>query len=98
MNRLVSVLLVGFLAISTGGLLELAVPEPCSPSESASTPQDGACPPTCLRCHCTVSFEVVLQMDAGSAPAHSPEWLLPSAVVPTPIPLDILHVPKPALG
>jgi len=97
-KRLILVLLVGFLAISTGGLLELAFEEPCSTAESESSPADGACPPTCLRCHCTVSFELVLQMDAGSAPAHSPEWLPPSAVVPTPIPLDILHVPKPALG
>lgn len=98
MNRLVLLMLVGFLAISTGGLLELAFAEPCSTAESESSPADGACPPTCVRCHCTVSFELVLHLDAGSAPAASPKWLSPSAVALAPIPFDILHVPKPALG
>lgn len=98
MNRSALVLLVGFLTLSTGGLLELAFPEPCSVAESAASPADGACPPTCVRCHCTASFELVLRVDAGSAPLASLKWLPPSAVVPAPIPLDILHVPKPALG
>ena len=98
MNRLVLVFLVGFLAISTGGLLELAFPEPCSTVESESSPADGACPPTCLRCHCTASFELVLQPDAVDAPAPSPRWLLPFAVALAPVPFDILHVPKPSLG
>jgi hypothetical protein len=98
MNRLVLLLLVGFLAISTGGLLELAVAEPCSTTESESSPADGACPPTCLRCHCTASFELVLHMDAEDTPAPSPKWLPPSVVALALVPFDILHVPKPTLG
>lgn len=98
MSRLFSVLLVAFLSLSTGGLPELAFPEPCSAAESAASSADGACPPTCVRCHCTASFELVLHVDAGSAPAASPKWLPPSAAVPAAVASDVLHVPKPALG
>lgn len=98
MNRLALLLLVGFLATSTGGILDLVLPEQCSPTESASSTPDGACPATCTRCHCTRAFDLVVSLEIVDAPLLGPEWLSPSSVVPQPIARDILHVPKPTLG
>ncbi|MQA29717.1 MAG: hypothetical protein GEU82_07750 [Luteitalea sp.] len=98
MNRLVLLLLVGFLAITTGGILDLMLPEPCSPAESASSPADGACPATCIRCHCTRAFDLAFHLEVGDRAVLGSEWLPLSASVPQPIPRDIMHVPKPTLA
>ena len=98
MNRLALLLLVGFLAASTGGILDLVLPERCSPTESASSPSDGACPATCIRCHCALAFNFVVHLDIVDVPLRSPEWLPASSVFPQPIPHDILHVPRLTLG
>jgi hypothetical protein len=95
-NRLCSVLLVGLLSLSAGGVLELVFPEPCSEAESASIPSDGTCAPTCLRCHCGRAFDLVLLVRAAEAVAQSPEWLPASPALPLPLPRDIFHIPKPA--
>jgi hypothetical protein len=91
-------LLVGFVAAGTGGILDLVLPEPCSATESASSPADGSCPATCFRCHCTRVFDLSFHLHVGDAPIPSPEWLSPPAVALQPAPRDILHVPKPVLG
>ena len=98
MHRLALVLLVGFLGASTGGIFDLVVPEACPPSESASAPADGACPATCVRCHCTRAFDFVVRLDVSDAPLLRPEWVPPSAIAPQLLSHDILHVPKPTLG
>jgi hypothetical protein len=94
----VRLLLVVLLTLSTGGILELLCPEPCSLSESASSPSDGACPATCLRCHCGRPFDVPFSQMVHAAAAAGSDWLLPSAFVPQPVPRDILHIPKLARG
>ena len=97
-SRLGLLLLVSFLTISTGGVLEVMVPERCSPTESASSPADGSCAATCLRCHCARAFDLALYLDTGDAPALLTDWLALPEVAPRSAPHDILHVPKPARG
>ncbi len=96
MYRLCSILLVGLLSLSAGGVLELVFPEPCSAAESASIPSDGTCAPTCLRCHCGRAFDLVVLVRAAEIVAQSPEWLPASPALLQPFPHDILHVPKSA--
>jgi hypothetical protein len=93
-SRLLSVLLVGLLSLSAGGVLDLVLPEPCSASESASIPSDGTCPPTCVRCHCARAFDLVLLVRTADAVTASPDWMPATASLPLPIPHDILHVPR----
>ena len=94
MNRLCSALIVGLLSLSAGGVLDLALPEPCSASESAEIPNDGTCPPTCVRCHCARAFDLVVPVRAAGLVTPTPEWRPASSALPLPIPHDILHVPK----
>ena len=93
-SRLYTVLLVGLLSLSAGGVVDLVMPEPCSASESTSIPADGTCPPTCVRCHCTRAFDLVVLVRASDAVAANPDWVPAVASLPLPIPHDILHVPK----
>ena len=97
MGRTFSALLVGLLSLSAAGVLDLALPEPCSASESAEIPSDGTCPQTCVRCHCARAFDLVLPVRAAGLVTPAPEWRPSSASLPLPIPHDILHVPKLAL-
>ena len=96
MSRFLSVVLVGLLSLSAGGIVDLVLPEPCSASESASIPSDGTCPPTCVRCHCARAFDLVLLVRSADTVIASPEWVPATASLPLPIPHDILHVPKAA--
>ena len=98
MGRLVLFLLVGFLAISSSGIVDLVAPEQCSFAEPVSSAPDGACAPTCARCHCATAFELVVHFEVGDVLLLSPEWLVPAGVIPLTSPADILHVPKPTLG
>ena len=95
-SRFFSVLLVGLLSLSAGGVLDLVLPEPCSASESAAIPNDGTCPPTCVRCHCARAFDLVVLVRAADVLTPTPEWRPASAALPLPIPHDILHVPRTA--
>ena len=90
--------LVGFLAISASGIVDLVAPEPCSFTEPLSSAPDGTCPPTCARCHCAIAFDLVVLLEVGDALPLSPEWLAPAGVIPLSSPADILHVPKLTLG
>jgi hypothetical protein len=96
--RLARILLVAYLVASTGGWLDLLLPEPCSPTESASAPADGACAATCVRCHCTLAFDVALPVRVSEALPLSADWIGLTTTVPLPAPDDILHVPRPALA
>ena len=97
MRRFFSALVVGLLSLSAGGIVDLALPEPCSAAESAAIPSDGTCPPTCVRCHCARAFDLVLPVRAAGLVTPNPEWRPASAALPLPIPHDILHVPRPVL-
>ena len=98
MGRFALLVLVGFLATSASGIIELVAPEPCSFTEPVSSAPDGTCPPTCARCHCAIAFDLVVLLEVGDALLLSPEWLAPAGVIPLSSPADILHVPKPTLG
>jgi len=97
-SRFALFLVVGFLATSASGNVDLVAPEQCSFAEPVSSAPDGACPPTCARCHCATAFEFVVYFEVGDAVPLSPEWLAPASVIPLSRPADILNVPKPTLG
>ena len=98
MGRFTLFLLVGFLAISASGIVDLVAPEQCSFAEPVSAAPDGACPPTCVRCHCATAFDLAVHFEVGDALLLSSEWPVPASVIPLSSPGDILHVPKPTLG
>ena len=98
MGRFALLLLVGFLATSASGIVDLVAPEQCSFTEPVSSAPDGACAPTCVRCHCASAFDLVVHFEVGDAVLLSPEWLVLVGMIPLPSPGDILHVPKPTLG
>ncbi len=97
MLRPALLLLVALLTANLSGLIEFAVSEPCAVSESASAPADGACPPTCMRCHCARPFDVVVAVQFAVTSVRVVDWVPPSAALPDIAPADILHVPRPAL-
>ena len=97
MNRLALILLVGVLTTSASGLADLVLPEQCALTESASGP-DGACPPSCVRCHCTGTSDLVARLEVVETALLSQDWLAPTCAIPQSIPGDILHVPKPTLS
>jgi len=97
-GRFLLFLLVGFLSASSSGIVDLVAPEQCSFAEPVSSAPDGACPPTCVRCHCAAVFEFVVYFEVGDVLPLSPEWLVPAHMIPLSSPADILHVPKPALS
>ena len=96
MRRLLLVLLLGVLCATTSGVLELIVPEQCALEAAASPAGDGACPPTCLRCHCARPYDVVMAQAIVDVLLGPAEWIEPARAVPSPTPHDVLHVPRPA--
>ncbi len=98
MRPLWLVLLVGLLCATTSGVFELAVPEQCVSDEASAPPEDGRCPPTCLRCHCARPFDVVLSLVLVERPLQPVDWLEPSSALPLAAPADVLHVPRPAVS
>ena len=94
-GRLASVLVIGVLAVSTSGVLDLVVPEPCSITESAAG-DDGACAATCVRCHCCAqSIEILsTKMPSIRLPLDT-KSVSPSNLILVGAPSEILHVPKP---
>jgi hypothetical protein len=97
-TRLALVLLVGFLAASTAGVLDLVLPDPCSVVESGASPIDGRCPPTCIRCHCTSAFDLAFLFELGDGSLLSANWRPFAPAAPQLFSHDILHVPRPSLG
>ena len=90
------VLLVGLLCATTSGVLELMVPEQCVLEDASSPVGDGACPPTCLRCHCARPYDVVMPLSIVEVLLEPAEWIEPVRPLPTPAPHDVLHVPRSA--
>ena len=90
--RLALVALVGFLAVSTSGFLDLLVPEPCAVTESSSQGH-GDCGTACVRCHCgtpVVQFNVPqLAPQTFVAADFDPPMQTAAAGSPS----EILHVP-----
>jgi hypothetical protein len=95
-RRLLLVLLVGLLCAMTSGVLELIVSERCTVEESASAAGDGACPPTCLRCHCARPFDIVVATQLMAVVLERVEWTEPAQSVSLPDPHEVFHVPRPA--
>jgi hypothetical protein len=96
MGRLATILLVALLCATTGGVLELVVTEQCIADDLASPGPDGACPPTCLRCHCARPFDAVAPLLLVDVMVRPAEWPEPSLAVIPAAPADVLHVPRPA--
>lgn len=95
MRRFVLAAFVALIAVSTSGLMDLVVPEPCSIDEATNGQEDRDCAATCVRCNCCArSIEVAavtvlsvrLSILAETFPI--PEFF--SSVSPA----EILHVPK----
>jgi len=93
-SRFALVLFVAAMSISTSGLIDLVVPEPCSIEESSGR-DDGECAATCVRCNCCArSIEIAVPSpSAVPAPLTAHALPVPSFVSPG-SPSDILHVPK----
>ena len=97
MRRLFMTLLVGLLCATASGVLELVVPEQCA-LETTRSAADGACPPTCLRCHCARPYDVVTPLGVVEIRFEPAEWAEPAPAAPAPAPHDVLHVPRPAIA
>ncbi|MEO5821450.1 MAG: hypothetical protein ABIT71_13175 [Vicinamibacteraceae bacterium] len=96
MRRPSTVLLVALLCAMTSGVLELVFPEQCGADDFASSAGDGACPPTCLRCHCARPFDVVAPVLLVDVTTRLADWAEPCPAVILSAPADVLHVPRPA--
>lgn len=90
--RLALVALVGFLAFSTGGFLDLLVPEPCAITESASE-EDSDCGPACARCHCGAPVVHFGAPQLASQTPFATDFDPPVQSAASGSPSEILHVP-----
>lgn len=94
MRRFALALFVTAISISTSGLIELVVPEPCSIEESGG-PDDGACAATCVRCNCCArSIEIAAPGLSGAQVPLVSEVISAFSFVSSGSPSEILHVPK----
>lgn len=97
MVRLAVIAVIGVLTLSTSGVLDLVVPEPCAITESADS-DDGACATTCVRCHCCAqSIEVFAAKLASVRLPLVTRSVSASNLILAGAPSEILHVPKPHL-
>jgi hypothetical protein len=92
--RLALVFLIGLLSANLSGVLEFAIDEPCVWSEQASGAADGACPPTCTRCHCARPYDLVRPIQLATASMLAARWASPAPAFVEAAPADIFHVPK----
>ena len=92
--RFALLIIVGLLTFSTSGVSALIVPAPCSGYEQPGQ-EDGACPPTCVRCGCCAraaetmvpQIEDSLDITRAVFQSNTPPLLKTQA-------RDIFHVPK----
>jgi hypothetical protein len=85
---------IGVLALSTSGVLDLVVAEPCAITESSAS-DDGACATTCVRCHCCAqSIEVFAAKLLSVRLPLVTRSVSPVNLVLAGAPSEILHVPK----
>ncbi len=90
--------IVGLLTFSASGVSALIVPEPCTAFEQPGQ-EDGACPPTCVRCVCCArAAETVIVQSGDSLEVTMAEFQIDELHLLDAQPRDILHVPKPRLA
>ena len=98
MPRVILAIIVGLLTFSASGVSGLVIDEPCTGYELAGS-DDRACPPTCVTCGCCAqAAEPALVVDAASPDIPVADITVFMSDLPRTAPLDILHVPKPALA
>jgi hypothetical protein len=99
-RRFALAIIVGLLTLSASGVSTLIAGEPCTGYElTGEGEDDGACPPTCVTCGCCAQAAVTVSIAVSSSPdipVSDVVAVLPR--IPRTDPLDILHVPKPALA
>lgn len=94
MQRFALAVVVALLTFSASGVSALIVPEPCTGYEQPGQ-EDGACPPTCVRCGCCArAAEMVVAQTEDSLDITLAESRSSTAPLPETQPRDILHVPK----
>lgn len=94
-RRFLLVTFVALIAVSTSGVMDLVVPEPCSIDEATNGQEDRDCAATCVRCNCCArSIEVAavtilsVRLSIGAKTFPIPEFFSSAS------PAEILHVPK----
>ena len=96
--RFALAVIVALLTFSTSGVSALIVPEPCAADEQPGQ-EDGACPPTCVRCGCCArAAETVIPQAEDSPEVTVVEIQIATFRLASAQPRDILHVPKPRLA
>lgn len=94
MQRFALAAIVALLTFSASGVSALIVPEPCTIYEQPGQ-EDGACPPTCVRCLCCArAVEAAIRQTEDSPEVTIAEIQVNTIHLPTVQPRDILHVPK----
>jgi hypothetical protein len=92
--RFALAVVVALLTFSTSGVSALIVPEPCTAYEQPGQ-EDGACPPTCVRCACCArAAETVIPQAEDSPEVTVAEIQVATFRLANAQPRDILHVPK----
>jgi hypothetical protein len=92
--RFALAVVVALLTFSTSGVSALLVPEPCSAFEPPGQ-EDGACPPTCVRCACCArAAETVIPPLEGSLEITVADVQVATFRLANAQPRDILHVPR----
>jgi hypothetical protein len=86
--------IVALLTFTASGVSALIVPEPCTAYEQPGQ-EDGACPPTCVRCGCCArAAETIVPQTEESLDITVAEFHSTTPSLPKTQPRDILHVPK----
>ena len=94
MVRFALAVIVALLTFSTSGVSALIVAEPCTGDEQSGQ-EDGACPPTCVRCACCArAAETVTPQAEDSPEVTVAEIQIATFRLATAQPRDILHVPR----
>jgi len=92
--RFALAVIVALLTFSTSGVSALIVAEPCTGDEQSGQ-EDGACPPTCVRCACCArAAETVTPQAEDSPEVTVAEIQIATFRLATAQPRDILHVPR----
>ncbi len=95
MRRFLLAVFVALITVSTSGVIDLIVPEPCSINEAANGREDGNCAATCVRCNCCGrSVEVAGVTVLSVRLSITVETFSIPVFFSTASPAEILHVPK----
>ena len=87
-------IIVALLTFSTSGVSALIVPEPCTGYEQPAQ-EDGACPPTCVRCGCCArAAETMVPQIEDSLGTTLAVFQSNTPPLLNTQPRDILHIPK----